>query len=118
MKLIVSFKEILNKIFKLTPNWYDPDEVDAFLDKILDDYRNIDKIIASFDEEIIRLKRDNESLKATIRDKEQVISIQKSKNFALTNSHEGNLDNLELLQRCSKYEKKLYELGVDPNKIK
>ena len=118
MKLIVSFKEILNKKFKTTPNGYDPDEVDAFLDKILDDYRNIDKIIASFDEEIIRLKRDNESLKATIRDKEQVMSIQKGKNFALTNCHEGNLDNLELLQRCSKYEKKLYELGVDPNKIK
>ena len=48
----------------------------------------------------------------------QYKTIQKSKNFALTNSHEGNLDNLELLQRCSKYEKKLYELGVDPNKIK
>ena len=45
MKLIVSFKEILNKKFKTTPNGYDPDEVDAFLDKILDDYRNIDKII-------------------------------------------------------------------------
>lgn len=118
MKLLLNSKEVLNKKFKTTPNGYDPDEVDAFLDKALEDYRHVEKVIDELNAELVKVKRDNEALKATIRDKEQVISIQKSKNIVLTNSHEGSLDNLELLQRCSRYEKKLYELGVDPNKIK
>ena len=44
--------------------------------------------------------------------------IQKSKNIALMSSHQSSLDNLELLQKCGAYERKLYELGVDPNKVK
>ena len=112
------YKDIVRELWVRVPIMLD--RAERNLEKQEENYWNIVGMMAgaSFDEEIIRLKRDNESLKATIRDKEQVISIQKSKNFALTNSHEGNLDNLELLQRCSKYEKKLYELGVDPNKIK
>ena len=118
MKLRSSSKDILNKKFKQSANGYDPEEVDTFLDKILEDYRTIDKEIDGLNAEIISLKRDNETLKANLRDKEQAISIQKSKNIALMSSHQSSLDNLELLQKCSAYERKLYELGVDPNKVK
>ena len=118
MKLHLISRDILNKKFKQAPNVYDPDEVDNFLDKILEDYRNIDKEIDGLNANIISLKRDNETLKASLRDKEQIISVQKSKNIALMSNHQSSLDNLELLQRCSAYERKLYELGVDPNKVK
>ncbi len=118
MKLRLNSREILNKKFKQAPNGYNPDEVDAFLDKILDDYRSIDEEIESLNTEIISLRRDNETLKANLRDKDQIISIQKSKNIALMSQHQSSLDNLELLQKCSAYERKLYELGVDPNKVK
>ena len=118
MKLHLSSRDILNKKFKQAPNGYDADEVDNFLDKILEDYRNIDKEIDGLNANIISLKRDNETLKASLRDKEQIISVQKSKNIALMSNHQSSLDNLELLQRCSAYERKLYELGVDPNKVK
>ena len=118
MKLHLSSRDILKKKFKQAPNGYDPDEVDNFLDKILEDYRNIDKEIDGLNANIISLKRDNETLKASLRDKEQIISVQKSKNIALMSNHQSSLDNLELLQRCSAYERKLYELGVDPNKVK
>ena len=87
MKLRLSSKDILNKKFKQSANGYDPEEVDTFLDKILEDYRTIDKEIDGLNAEIISLKRDNETLKANLRDKEQAISIQKSKNIQnLTNS--------------------------------
>lgn len=118
MKLLLRSKDILDKKFRQTANGYDPDEVDTFLDKILDDYRSIDKEVEDLNAQIISLKRDNETLKANLRDKEQAISIQKSKNIALMSQHQSSLDNLELLQKCSAYERKLYELGVDPNKVK
>ncbi len=118
MKLRLSSKDILNKKFKQSANGYDPEEVDTFLDKILEDYRSIDKEIDGLNAEIISLKRDNETLKANLRDKDQAISIQKRKNIALMSSRHSSLDNLELLQKCGAYERKLYELGVDPNKVK
>ena len=121
MKLRLTSKDILNKKFKSSPNGYNPEDVDTFLDKILEDYRDIDKEIDNLNAQLVSLKRDNEALKSGLREKEQVISIQKSKNIALRNNqnnHESSLDNLELLQKCGAYERKLYELGVDPSKIK
>ncbi len=118
MKLRLTSKDILNKKFKSSPNGYNPEDVDTFLDKILEDYRDIDKEIDNLNAQLVSLKRDNEALKSGLREKEQVISIQKSKNIALRSNHESSLDNLELLQKCGAYERKLYELGVDPSKIK
>ena len=54
-------------------------------------------------------------------DKETVISIEKSKLAVLEknkNYSAEQLDPIDLLQRCGKYEVKLSELGVDPSKIK
>lgn len=118
MKLVLSYKEILNKKFKQNTRGYDPEEVDVFLDKVLSDYKTVEKEVDNLNAQIISLKRDNETLKAALRDKDAAISIEKSKNIALSNSHQSSLDNLELLQRCSAYEKKLYQLGIDPSKIK
>ena len=118
MKLLLSSKEILNKKFKANQKGYDPDDVDAFLDKVLEDYKQIGKEVSAYEEKITELKRENESLKTKLRDKEAAISMQKSKNAALTTPHQKSLDNIELLQRCSAYEKKLYSLGIDPSKIK
>lgn len=118
MKLLLSSKEILNKKFKANQKGYDPDDVDAFLDKVLEDYKQIGKEISSYEVKITDLKRENESLKTKLREKEAAISMQKSKNAALNTPHQKSLDNIELLQKCSAYEKKLYSLGIDPSKIK
>ncbi len=118
MKLVLNCKDILNKKFKSNVKGYDPVEVDSFLDKVLLDYKTIDKEVDLLNSQIISLKRDNETLKAALRDKDAAISIEKSKNIALSGSHQSSLDNLELLQRCSAYEKKLYQLGIDPSKVK
>ena len=82
MKLNLDWKDILNKKFKQNQKGYDPDEVDAFLDKILEDYKSIDKEIDALNGKIISLRRDNETLKASLREKDTVISIQKGKNIA------------------------------------
>ena len=118
MKVKLTCSDILNKKFTQNTKGYDPNEVDAFLDKVIDDYRNIDAEINELNGQIIALKRDNESLKVTLREKDTAISIQKSKNIALSSRTGSTLDNLELLQKCSAYEKKLYQMGVDPSKVK
>lgn len=118
MKQELTQKEILNKKFKQSPNGYNPEEVDLFLDKILEDYRAFEEIKKDFELKIVNLKRENEVLKANIREKESEISIQKGKNIAASTTKGTSLDNLVLLQRCGAYEKKLYELGIDPNKVK
>lgn len=118
MKHTLSSKSILDKKFKQNLKGYDPEDVDSFLDKVIEDYEKIECDFNELNRQITDLKRDNETLKAQLRDKEAAISIQKSKNIALSSSHQSSLDNLELLQRLSAYEKKLYQLGVDPSKIK
>ncbi len=121
MKLKLTEKEILNKKFKANVKGYDANEVDNFLDLILSDYRFIESKEKDYEGNHNSLKRENESLKSNVRELEQEISILKSKIAVLetnkTKTHE-DLDPLELLQKCSKYEVKLVELGVDPSKIK
>ena len=118
MKLELTAKDILNKKFRQSPNGYNPEEVDAFLDKILEDYKSFDAESKEFELKLTNLKRENEVLKANIREKDYEISIQKGKNLAASTAKNSSLDNLTLLQRCGAYEKKLHELGVDPSKIK
>ena len=83
MRLQLSAKEILEKKFEKNVKGYNADEVDQFLDKVLIDYRMIDGVVQSLNSQIVTLKRENEALKASIRDKESEISIQKSKNILL-----------------------------------
>jgi DivIVA domain-containing protein len=122
MKLYLNQFDILNKKFKKGVKGYDSDEVDDFLDKVLRDYRNFDTVCEEYDKSIVSLKRESETLKAEVRELNNELSIQKSKNIAAKNlSHDDSniyLDPIDLLEKCSKYEKKLYELGVDPSKIK
>ena len=118
MKLDLNAHEILNKKFKQTPNGYDPDEVDNFLDRILADYKKVENEISLSESEVTTLKRENETLKSNLRAKDAELSVAKSKNSAMSGNKNQPLDNLVLLQRCSAYEKKLFELGIDPSKIK
>ncbi|HKL72913.1 MAG TPA: DivIVA domain-containing protein [Candidatus Onthovivens sp.] len=118
MKFKLKEEDILNKKFKANVKGYDCDEVDAFLDLVLSDYNLINELDNSLDDQLITLKRDNEGLKAQIRDLEQKLELISAGFKVDSNGVYSSLDNLELLQRCGRYEKKLYDLGVNPSKIK
>ncbi len=121
MKLKLTQQTILEKKFKPNVKGYDPLEVDKFLDLVINDYGVVEEKAKKSEEEVLALKREIESLKATLRESEKNLSIEKSKNVVLernkVSDHNG-LDPIELLQKCSKYEIKLYELGCDPSKVK
>ncbi|MBO8427374.1 MAG: DivIVA domain-containing protein [Firmicutes bacterium] len=116
MKLQLSSKDILNKTFKKNTKGYDPNEVDSFLDKILSDYRMIDGVMKGLESQIDQLKKDNQNLRVELSKKDAELSG--NHNQFLANPDIVRLDNLDLLKKISKYEKKFYQMGVDPSKIK
>ena len=113
MKLVLTSKEILNKEFSITAKGYDATEVDTFLDKVLNDYRMIDSVVKALNSQINQLKKENEKLRKSLNSKEAEINDNLQVSTGV-----NRLDNLDLLRKISKYEKKLYQMGVDPSKIK
>lgn len=56
MKINLTVQDILDKEFKTTIRGYNQDEVDDFLDIIIQDYEQFNKEISQLKEEISRLK--------------------------------------------------------------
>ncbi|HBP44237.1 MAG TPA: hypothetical protein DD621_06240 [Clostridiales bacterium] len=116
MKLQLTSKDILNKEFSKDVKGYSANEVDSFLDKVLHDYRMIDGVVKGLESQLIELKKQNQTLRLEISKKDAELSG--NHNQFLANPDIVHLDNLDLLKKISKYEKKLYQMGVDPSKIK
>ena len=110
MKLLLTSKDILNKQFKKNVKGYDPLEVDMFLDQVLKDYKVIDNVVVNLNDKIVELKKQNQELEKEVDSLKTQIA-KKGKQTFVVNDY-SRLDNLSL------YENKLYELGVDPSKIK
>lgn len=117
MKLSLSTREILHKQFNVSNKGYDPLEVDQFLDIVLSDYKLIEEVVNNLNNEIKELKTHNVELRDKITYLENITPTTTVKQNFSFNDY-AKLDNLELLKKISKYEIKLYELGVDPSKIK
>lgn len=116
MKLLLTSKDILNKEFSKNVKGYDPLEVDTFLDQVLKDYKVIDNVVINLNDKINDLKKENQELTNELESL-KVQNVKKSKQTFGVNDY-SRLDNLDLLKKISAYENKLYELGVDPSKIK
>lgn len=116
MKLNLKPKDVLEKNFKVKPNGYDAKEVDEFLDVVLNDYKVIDDVLNNLNNEIETLNKEISSLKRDLEISKQNTLKQKNQTFVVNDY--SRLDNIDLLKKISSYEIKLYELGVDPSKIK
>ncbi|WP_088105389.1 cell division regulator GpsB [Halalkalibacter urbisdiaboli] len=87
-------KDILNKDFKSSMRGYNPDEVDKFLDTIIQDYEVFQRAIEQLEQENQQLKR--EVKKLSDRPQRQV-----------TPPTVGST-NYDILQRLSNLEKKVF----------
>lgn len=117
MKLSLTSKEILNKEFTKNVKGYDPFEVDSFLDIILKDYKIIDDVVLNLNEQNSELKKQIDNLNKEVEYYKETKKAE-TKSFQFNINENSKLDNLELLKKISAYERKLYDLGVDPSKIK
>jgi len=116
MKLLLTSKDILNKEFTKNVKGYDAFEVDNFLDLVLKDYKVIDNVVENLNGQIANLKKANQDLENELETL-RTSTVKKAKQTFVVNDY-SRLDNLELLKKISLYENKLYELNVDPSKIK
>lgn len=116
--LLLSSQDILNKEFQKIPRGYDPHIVDAFLDTIIHDYREMEanKLLTKreFDEmnsKIEQLEKENNLLK---------IELEKYKNRLkdIKDTDHASFDNIKLIKKIRLYEKHLWHMGVNPETIK
>lgn len=100
-KIVLTKKDILEKDFKIDTRGFRPQEVDKFLDIIIQDYENYDEIISELKTESKELLEDNLRLKQEIRAlKLKLDTIKETPMAEVTNS--------DLLRRLSNLEKIIY----------
>ena len=66
-RIFLSSKDILEKEFKVDAKGYRPQEVDKYLDVIIRDYEEYNKILKDFEQERKELIEDNIKLKQEVR---------------------------------------------------
>ncbi len=117
-KIELNAQKILENVFTPNMKGYDPDEVDDYLDIIIKDYREFERFyvetnayIKELEAQLRKAKERNSSLEVeNARMSNRVSGIKEGDNVTV--------ENVNLLQRISKLETALYQLGGDPTKIK
>lgn len=97
-------EEILNKEFRTDVRGYRPKEVDQFLDEIIVDYQNFNKIILDLQKERDEQIETILALKQEIRDLKTSVEITRS----AASREDGGFNNVDILKRLSQLEKIVY----------
>jgi DivIVA domain-containing protein len=98
-------QELLEKEFKIDTRGYRPQEVDRFLDVIINDYTKFVSIIKKLENENKDIIEENMRLKHELRNTKDKLEIVKSSGKEVT--------NIDLLRRISQLEKVIF--GEDTN---
>jgi DivIVA domain-containing protein len=120
MKKVLSAQDILNKKFTAEVKGYDPHEVDLFLDVVLKDYQMMEQFLARELPQLHDQLQLVNGLKKRIADLEIQVADMKDKVKVINANKtvEINQDNFLLIKKIGIYEKELFKLGIDPNKLK
>lgn len=95
-------EDILNKEFKIDTRGYRLKEVDQFLDIIITDYQEFNKIILSLQ------KEKEEQLEEILNLKQEIRNLKTSVEISRSSSGNDNVSNLDILKRLSQLEKIVY----------
>lgn len=98
-KIYLTAKDILEKEFKIDTRGYRPQEVDKFLDIIISDYTEYNKIIKRLETELRTIMTENERLKKEVRELRSQIEMA---------SNAKGVTNVDILKRLSELEKIVY----------
>ncbi|HPF83225.1 MAG TPA: cell division regulator GpsB [Bacilli bacterium] len=105
-KILLSSKDILEKEFKFDAKGYRPQEVDKYLDIIIRDYDEYNKILKETEQEKKELIEDNIKLKQEVR--RLRTQIEALKETAYVNGGSNPTTNADILRRISNLEKVIY----------
>ena len=100
-KIIHTPQDILEKEFKVDARAYRAQEVDKFLDMIIKDYTEYNKVIKSLNREINTLTEENNRLRSELRKLKELESVAES-------DSRRSVNNVDLLKRISQLEKIVY----------
>ncbi|MDF7638911.1 DivIVA domain-containing protein [Lactobacillus sp. ESL0791] len=119
----LSGEDILKKQFKTKVKGFDPDDVDAYLDQVITDYDTFHQIIEDLYGQIGQLQRElmdsKKKLQETEKDDAEMHEEVKtyaprrsrSEEFPSVSRNNGeNSTNMEIIQRISALERKVYKL--------
>jgi len=95
-------EDILNKEFKIDTRGYRLKEVDQFLDIIITDYQEFNKIILTLQ------KEKEEQLEEILNLKQEIRNLKTSVEISKSASCNDNVSNLDILKRLSQLEKIVY----------
>ena len=100
-RIILTPQDILEKEFKVDDRGYRAQEVDKFLDMIIKDYTEYNKMIKSLNREINTLTEENNRLRSELRKLKELESVAES-------DSRRSVNNVDLLKRISQLEKIVY----------
>ena len=96
-RIVLTIQDILEKEFKIDPRGYRMQEVDKFLDIVIKDYNEYNKMLKAYEKERQNLVKENQELKQEIRNLKDSIAAAKG--------IEKEVTNVDLLRRISQLEK-------------
>lgn len=100
-RIILTPQDILEKEFKVDARGYRAQEVDKFLDMIIKDYTEYNKMIKSLNREINTLTEENNRLRSELRKLKELESVAES-------DSRRSVNNVDLLKRIGQLEKIVY----------
>lgn len=98
-RIELTTNDILEKEFKIDARGYRPQEVDKYLDIIIKDYTEYEKLIRKYDNELRNVINENSKLKSEIRNLKSTLSVAEN-NKGVT--------NVDILRRLGELEKIVY----------
>ena len=101
-RILLTNKDIYEKEFKIDTRGYRPQEVDKFLDDIMRDYEEWEKIVYELEEE------KKEQLEEIIKLKQEIRYLKTQLDVVKDGKNEGSINNTDLLRRISNLEKVIY----------
>ncbi|CCY94496.1 cell cycle protein GpsB [Firmicutes bacterium CAG:884] len=101
-RILLTSKDIYEKEFKVDTRGYRPQEVDKFLDDIMRDYEEWNKIVSELEEE------KKEQLEEIIKLKQEIRYLKTQLDVVKDGKNEGSINNTDLLRRISNLEKVIY----------
>lgn len=105
-KIQLNPTKILNKQFQIDFKGYNPAEVDAFLDIVINDYETFKNLLNLAYERIETINAKNAKLKEQIKSLEQEIATSRSQ---LSLAEGASVSNVDLLKRISALEKEVFK---------
>ena len=100
-RIILTPQDILEKEFKVDARGYRAQELDKYLDMIIKDYTEYNKVIKSLNREINTLTEENNRLRSELRKLKELESVAES-------DSRRSVNNVDLLKRISQLEKIVY----------